>query len=245
MRRKKKYNWVWLIAVAAAAAVTIQAGVSYHRRTLDVTSSVDEVSSMKIGNITIIGAASEEMKEAAKFLNDQGYSGSLSMRVSDEQDITPEGIKAYGFPVYYELYEPDDDVFECVKKDGAFVVWGINDPFPETLSSQDAKTAQELEGNVAKTAQELEGNVIVKAKVPDNFQGNILVSFIDTSMQITRLYLTHDKQYLGAIQLKEGEPYQFTGTLTKSGGKYELKSGNVTPKADGKTQLTLYLVEAD
>lgn len=234
MRRKKKHSWVWLIAAAAAVAVTVQTGILYHKRTLDVTSSVDEVSSMKIGNITIIGAASEEMKEAAKFLNDKGYSGTLSMRVSDEQDITPEGIKAYGFPVYYELYEPDDDVFECVKKDGAFVVWGINDPFPETLSSQDAKTAQELEGNV-----------IVKAKVPDNFQGNILVSFIDTSMQITRLYLTHDKQYLGAIQLKEGEPYQFTGTLTKSGGKYELKSGNVTPKADGKTQLTLYLVEAD
>ena len=234
MRRRKKQGWVWLIAVAAAVTVIVQAGVSYHKRSLDVTSSVDEVSSMKIGNITIIGAASEEMKEAAKFLNDKGYSGTLSLRVSDEQDITPEGIKEYGFPVYYELYEPDDDVFECVKKDGAFVVWGINDPFPETLSAQDEQAAQKLEGNV-----------IVKAKVPEDFQGNILVSFIDTSMQITRLYLTHDQQYLGAIQLKEGETYQYTGTLTKSGGKYELKSGNVTPKADEKTQLTLYLVEAD
>lgn len=234
MRRRKKQGWVWLIAVAATAAVIVQAGVSYHKRSMDVTSSVDEVSSMKIGNITIIGAASEEMKEAAKFLDEKGYSGSLSARVSDEQDITPEGIKEYGFPVYYELYEPDDDVFECVKKDGTFVVWGINDPFPETLSAQDEQAAQKLEGNV-----------IVKAKVPEDFQGNILVSFIDTSMQITRLYLTHDQQYLGAIQLKEGETYQYTGTLTKSGGKYELKSGSVTPKADEKTQLTLYLVEAD
>ena len=61
MKRKKKHSWVWLIAAAAAVAVTVQTGILYHKRTLDVTSSVDEVSSMKIGNITIIGDHESEL----------------------------------------------------------------------------------------------------------------------------------------------------------------------------------------
>lgn len=244
-RHNRKKTAICISAVCICViAGSVMAYRYYVKNQIDTE---DTVAVTTIGNITIRGVVTEEMKAAAEYLNKQGYQGDLTYQtVADSDQYIPNGVQQSGAAAYYLLNDASGDSIKqivCIKTTAGFVSW---DPDSQSYPGDDL-TAAQVE------TKKYKGNLIVKAKVPDDFHGNILVTLTYGNADEKQLNLSPQNNYtVDAAIPKDGNEAANGGTLVQCSGelseqqdKYYVDGGMFTIPEDEQAIDVLHVLPID